>query len=205
MVHGVQRPLDQWILPHLYHEEIRGSRSGILRSLGGTVAEGEDPERPIAALIDAGNGSIMLEQGGVAAATRRIAAALSRDGSIAIILHPFMGLRTFSYVQDGTNVSAFNIDAPGERWGSRPDLLIPGLTTAGLLPVAESDWDEDEDEEDEDSEQDETVLFSPSLQAIGVAEETTGMEFTRQSASHPQILVSFPGAHFSAKEFISYP
>jgi hypothetical protein len=66
-------------------------------SVGATLMDaGEADQLFVASLYDAGNGSIILERGGHAAYTARIAAMLARDTRIAVVVHFPIGSHNLS-------------------------------------------------------------------------------------------------------------
>jgi hypothetical protein len=146
----------------------------------------------VASLYDAGNGSIMLERGGQAGYTDRIAAMLARDTRIAVVVHFPIGSPKFAYVENGTLLCGFHIMDSDSRGGSEPDSLLSDLTTAGLLPMRYSGWEE------EDLESEETAGNEGAyrvLQAISVAARLTGIPFTLQILESTRHLLSLANIH----------
>jgi hypothetical protein len=177
----------------------------IIHSVAAVPVLSEDSNRPhVACVSDVPGGSVMLELAGIAGATQRLAAALSEGDRLTVILVPFSGRRWLAHVRGGTTVSVYDIDDPEIRWGSEPDLLVPQLSEAGLLPVIELDWETDEEEIEFYESQAVPPGTARVLHSIAVAAEITGVELTLQGVSNPQYFMSFADAELIQEKLLSH-
>jgi hypothetical protein len=165
-------------------------------SVGATLIDaGEADQLFVASLYDAGNGSIMLERGGYAGYTNRIADMLARDTRIAVVVHFLIGSPKFAYVENGALVCGFHIMDPDSRGGSSPDSLLSEMAAAGLFPMDYPDWEEEEDLEPEEGAGNEDAYRV--LQAISIAARLTGIPFTSQILESSRHFLSLADFHMS--------
>ncbi|MFF4190998.1 DUF6461 domain-containing protein [Nonomuraea sp. NPDC001831] len=178
-------------------------KDALVSSPSAQIIDVEDEDQLfIASLYEAGNGSIMLERGGHAGYMKKIAALLSLDTCIAIIVYFIIGSPKFAYVDNGTLVCGFHIMDPEGREGSSPDILLPQLMAANLLPVDRSaqEW---EDEEGEIEEGGESEGIDRVLRTISVAAQLVNVPFERQLLESPRHFMSMADLHISDSEAMS--
>ncbi|MEU8038116.1 DUF6461 domain-containing protein [Streptosporangium sp. NPDC049078] len=169
----------------------------ILHTSIGALIESADEGKPfLATIFDVTGGSIILERGGYAGSMRRVSRALSDDTRLALVVNPFIGHPKFAYLENTDLICAFRLEDPEFRWGSSPDFVLSDLTSAGVLPVQEPDWESEEDEL-ELEQLDLQNAVNRVLGAISIAERATGLLFGRQLINSTQYFVSFQDIYSS--------
>jgi hypothetical protein len=100
-------------------------KDALQSAVGVSPMEIGGPDQLFATTVhDAGNGSVMLERGGYAGYTARIATMLSRNTRVAVVIHFIVGSPKFAFVENGTLVCGFNIMDPESRGGGSPGLPV---------------------------------------------------------------------------------
>ncbi|MFJ5218365.1 DUF6461 domain-containing protein [Streptomyces sp. NPDC088354] len=97
-----------------------------------------DPEiLAVARVGRLGDWSFAVEYGDAAGPTEWGLRAASGGGGEAVnfLLTPWHPPSMFAYYSDGVHMCSFGIGEEGWRWGTAPDLLVPDLNRAGVLPV----------------------------------------------------------------------
>ncbi|MFF0384656.1 DUF6461 domain-containing protein [Streptomyces sp. NPDC004286] len=84
-----------------------------------------------------GDWSFAVEYGDAAGPTSSGLSAVSALGVEAVnfSLSPWNPPSMFTYHHDGACVCSFGLGEESRRWGKNPDLLVPALTSAGVLPA----------------------------------------------------------------------
>jgi hypothetical protein len=91
----------------------------------------------VARIGRAGDWCYAVEYGDAVGPTAAGLEAVSGDGAEAVSfrLTPGHPPSMFRYYEDGRHICSFGIGEEIRRWGSDPDLLVPALVEAGVLPV----------------------------------------------------------------------
>ncbi|MFI0355810.1 histone-like nucleoid-structuring protein Lsr2 [Actinomadura sp. 9N407] len=99
----------------------------------------EPPASDIAGATRIGEWTLLYQPEGGSLGVAAAAQRLSGDGRRTVVYwqHPILGHERFLYYRNGELLTEFDPMFPGDRQGSQPDLLVPQMTDAGLLPFSD--------------------------------------------------------------------
>jgi hypothetical protein len=152
-----------------------------LRRLGGSpdsVRERKPSELTgtphVAAALDLGAWSVVVEPGGVLGADHARLEAASRASAAVSVLRAEAAAAHFGYAVDGTTIIGFDPGYPAEEtiWGDDPQLLRPLMDALGLRPP----YDEFE-----------TGWQDAEARAIVLAQRITGVRIPGEPLSLPRL------------------